>query len=140
MAYNSTTKKSLLALNGRYLPLIAVIILSLEESLVEIYKIEPFRGAGHCSIEPAQHISCHRLIAKKELIDKYRLPLSALRLVAGYGVSELDLQGIKIVVLTNLLQAFYLALDIQIVLLDLTEEAFALLARKRWRLGVKCIQ
>ena len=140
VSYNSTTKNSLLALNGRYLPLIAVIILLLEESLIEINKVESFGCTSHCGVEPAQHIFGHRLVAKDAPIHKYRLPLSALRLVAGYGVGEFYLQSIEIVVLANLLQAFQLALDIEVILLNFTEKSFALLASERWRLGVQSVQ
>ena len=115
-------------------------ILLFEKTLVEIDKVEPLRGASHCGIEPAQHISCHRLIAKKKLIYKYRLPLTALCLMACHGVSELNLQGVEVVIFANLLQALYLALNIEIVLLNLSKQTITLLTSKLRRLGVQSIE
>ena len=114
--------------------------LLLEKSFVKIDKVESFRGAGHCGIEPAEHILGHWFVAKDTPIDKDRLPLSALRLVTGYGIGKLNLQGVEIVVLANLLQTFDFALDIEIILLDLAEKTLALLASERWRLGVERIE
>ena len=103
----------------------------LEKLFVEIDKVESLGGTSYGGVEPAHHISCHRLVAKQTAVDKYRLPLSSLRLVAGHGIGKFNLQGVVVVVVANLLQSLNLALDVEVVLLDLSEELFALLTRER---------
>lgn len=64
--------------------------------LVEIDQIDLLGGSRQCRIEPAHQIARHRLVAKQHTVDKYRTPLSALRLVTRYGVGKFDLHGIII--------------------------------------------
>src|SRR5690606_27221769 len=48
-------------------------------------------GPGHGGVQPADVFPVQLLLGKITLIHENRLPLSSLRLVAGEGISELDL-------------------------------------------------
>ena len=72
-------------------------IISLTNKLfVEIDQIDLLGCSRQCRIEPAHQVARHRLVAKQHSIDKYRAPLSTLRLVTRYGVGKFDLYGIII--------------------------------------------
>ena len=64
---------------------------SREKPLVEIDQIEPFGGTREGRIEPAQPVGIHPLVAEQKAVHKDGFPLPALRLMAGYGIGELDL-------------------------------------------------
>lgn len=57
-------------------------------------------------------------------------PLSALRLVAGYGVGELHLEGVIVLVFAHMLHAVGLDGYVLIVFQHCVEQLFALLARQ----------
>ena len=61
-----------------------------------INQIQCFGGTGKGSIKPAEIIGSEILVCQIPLIQKYILPLSALRLMTSDGIGILHLQGIVI--------------------------------------------
>lgn len=94
---------------------------SFVKPFIEIHQIEFVGRTGQRRIEPAQHVARHRLVAEQTAVDENRPPLTTLRLVAGDGVGELHLNGIKVRILTNFFESLELALDIEIILFHLAK-------------------
>lgn len=109
----------------------AIVIALLEETVIKVYQIYTLGSSRDGGIEPAKHIFGHRFIAKETPIDKDRLPLATLRLVARHGIGELDLKGVEVGILAYGLVSLGLSLDVGIVFFHFVEEGAALLTRKR---------
>ena len=67
-------------------------------------------------------------------------PLSALRLMAGYSIGKLHLQGIEEPVLPDCLHSIRLERNVLIIFFYLPEELFLLFMGQGWRLARQSIQ
>ena len=92
-----------------------------KETLIKIHQIEFVGRSRECRIEPAQHITRHRLVAKETPVDKNRLPLTTLRLVASDRIGKLYLHCIEVGILAYLLETLDFTLDVEVILLHLKE-------------------
>ena len=85
-------------------------------------------------------IGIEHIIRHVPLIHIHMCPLSALRLVAGYGVSEFHLQGIEELILPDGLHPICLERNILIILFYLMEKLLLLFMGQGRRLARQCIQ
>ena len=85
-------------------------------------------------------IGIEHIIRHVPLIHIHMCPLSALCLVAGYGVCEFHLQGIEELILSDGLHPICLERNILIILFYLMEELLLLFMGQGRRLARQCIQ
>ena len=86
-----------------------------------IYQIDRFCGTRYSGIEPPEIVGRKHVFGYIALVYENALPLSALRLVAGDGIGELNLKGVEVAILPNRLVSLALRNDIKVVLLHLVE-------------------
>ena len=91
-------------------------------------------------VEPVDIVGSEHLIGHIALIEVDVRPLSALRLVTGDGISELDLHSIVVLVLTNLPHAVGFQRNIGIVCHHIVEQLLVLLVCQSWCLCHQRVQ
>ena len=105
-----------------------------------IDQIQLFRGTGEGSIEPVDVVGRKHVVRHIPLIHINMRPLSALRLMASYGIGKLHLQGIEEPVLPDCLHSIRLERNVLIIFFYLPEELFLLFMGQGWRLARQSIQ
>ena len=105
-----------------------------------VHQIQHFRSSRKGGIKPMDIIGIEHIIRHVALIYIHMCPLSALRLVAGYGVCKFHLQGIEELILSDRLHPICLERNILIILFYLMEELLLLFMGQGRRLARQCIQ
>ena len=85
-------------------------------------------------------VGSKHIVGHIALVEINMCPLSALRLMARYGIGELHLQGIIVFVGAHMLHAVCFQGDVGIVGKDTVEKLFALFVCQRWRLRLQGIK
>lgn len=118
----------------------APVALTLNLAVAPVDEEEALTGSGEGGIEPVDIIGIEHIIRHVTLIHIHMCPLSALRLVAGYGVCEFHLQGVEELILPDGLHSISLERNILIILFYLMEELLLLFMGQSRRLARQCIQ
>ena len=105
-----------------------------------VYEHQALGGTCESCVEPAE-VFCSRGVGRHvALIYKYACPLTALRLVAGYGICELYLQGVVVNVFAQGFHAFVARGYVHVVCKYAFVEPVAFLCCERWRFGSESVE
>lgn len=110
-------------------------VLKLCLGLRPVHEEQLFGSTGKGGVKPVDIVRREHIVGHVALVNIYVRPLAALCLVAGYGIGELNLQGVVVRVGTQTLHAVGTARLVGIILKYGVEELFALLVRKGRSLG-----